>query len=86
MRIIEADQHGVYDITDLPRSRPVRSPVEPDPLAPPTVTIPRWQYRDETFTGSADHYRRQALIDQMMIARVMGDGWLASVRTNTTNA
>lgn len=70
MRTIEPDQHGVYLITELRPPAP-RSPVEPDPLAPPTVKIPRFRMTDETFsTSSADHYRRQSLIDDMMRAHL----------------
>lgn len=86
MRIIEADQHGVYDITDLPRSRPVRSPVEPDPLAPPTVKIPRFRMHDETFATTGDDFRRQLLIDQMMAAHIRrsGPGGFVAFTTSTS--
>lgn len=45
MRTITPDPHGVYVITDLQPPAP-RSPVEPDPLRPPTVNIPRWRFDD----------------------------------------
>lgn len=88
MRIIEADQHGVYDITDLPRQqvRRVPSPVAPDPLAPPAPRFPRFRFTDETFsTRSADSYRRQALIDEMMIAHLARTGPGGFVFITTTS-
>lgn len=83
MRTIEPNHAGVYDITDLPRSRPMRSPVEPDPLAPPTVRIPRFRFTtDEVFTMTGDDPGRQLLIDQMMAGQMTSNASVFRITIN----